>query len=209
MSEKVCSHHKSKRRKVLRRCCAGLLIFSFIVLLVFLIIWAILQPKKPRFTLQDATIFNLNVSAPNVISTTVQVTINSRNPNSRIGIYYDKLGVYANYHNQQITYYTVIPPVYQGHKDVNVWSPFIYGNNVPVAPYNGIALSQDQSSGGIRMTIKINGRVKWKVGTFVSGRYHIHVTCPVYIPLGNSKNNGIIIGNAVKYQLSQSCSVSV
>ncbi|KAK6147327.1 hypothetical protein DH2020_018239 [Rehmannia glutinosa] len=165
--------------------------------------------QKPRFTLQDATIFTLNVSAPNVISTTVQVTINSRNPNSRIGVYYDKLDVYANYHNQQITYYTVIPPVYQGHKDVNVWSPFIYGNDVPVAPYNGIALSQDQSSGGIRMTIKINGRVKWKVGTFVSGRYHLHVTCPVYIPLGNSKNNGIIIGSAVKYQLSQSCSVSV
>ncbi|KAK6145741.1 hypothetical protein DH2020_022561 [Rehmannia glutinosa] len=209
MSEKVCSHHKSKRRKVLRRCCAGFLVFSFIVLFVFLIIWAILQPKKPRFTLQDATIFTLNVSAPNVISTTVQVTINSRNPNSRIGVYYDKLDVYANYHNQQITYYTVIPPVYQGHKDVNVWSPFIYGNNVPVAPYNGIALSQDQSSGGIRMTIKINGRVKWKVGTFVSGRYHLHVSCPVYIPLGNSKNNGIIIGSAVKYQLSQSCSVSV
>ncbi|KAK6147315.1 hypothetical protein DH2020_018227 [Rehmannia glutinosa] len=209
MSEKVCSHHKSKRRKFLRRCFAGFLVVSFIVLFVFLIIWAVLQPKKPRFTLQDATIFTLNVSAPNVISTTVQVTINSRNPNSRIGIYYDKLDVYANYHNQQITYYTVIPPVYQGHKDVNVWSPFIYGNNVPVAPYNGIALSQDQSSGGIRMTIKINGRVKWKVGTFVSGRYHLHVSCPVYIPLGNSKNNGIIIGSAVKYQLSQSCSVSV
>ncbi|KAG8374038.1 hypothetical protein BUALT_Bualt11G0089400 [Buddleja alternifolia] len=209
MSVKVCDHHKSKRHKYLRRFCAGLLIFCFIILLIVLIVWSVLQPRKPRFILQDATIFNLNVSAPNVISTTVQVTVNSRNPNSKIGIYYDRMNVYATYHNQQITYYTVIPAVYQGHKEVNVWSPFLYGNTVPVAPYNGIALSQDQSNGAIMLTIKLNGRVKWKVGSFISGHYHLHVNCPAYIPLGNSKNTGIIIGNAVKYQLSQSCSVNV
>ncbi|KAL3628151.1 hypothetical protein CASFOL_027197 [Castilleja foliolosa] len=209
MSEKVCSHHKSKRKKIARRCCACLLALIILILFTILIIWAVLQPKKPRFTLQDATIFALNVSAPNVISTTLQVTVYSRNPNSRIGIYYDRLAVYANYHNQQVTVFTGIPPVYQGHKDVNVWSPFIYGSNVPVAPYNGLALSQDQTNGAVTMTIKINGRVKWKVGSFVSGRYHLHVTCPVNIPIGNSKNTGIIVGNGVKYQLSQSCSVSV
>ncbi|KAK4432612.1 NDR1/HIN1-like protein 1 [Sesamum alatum] len=209
MSEKACDHHESDQRKIARRCFAGLLIFSFIFLVIILLIWSILQPRKPRFTLQDATIFNLNVSAPNVISTTVQVTVNSRNPNSKIGIYYDRMNVYATYHNQQITYYTVIPPVYQGHKDVNVWSPFIYGNNVPVAPYNGVALGQDQSNGAISLTIKINGRVRWKVGSFISGRYHLHITCAAYIPLGNSKNTGIVIGNAVKYQLSQSCTVNV
>ncbi|KAL8505176.1 hypothetical protein ACS0TY_016404 [Phlomoides rotata] len=209
MSEKKCDHHESSRRERARRCAAGLLIFIFVFLLIILITWSILQPKKPRFTLQDATIFNLNISAPNVISSTVQVTVNSRNPNSKIGIYYDKMDVYATYHNQQITYYSVIPPVYQGHKDVNVWSPFIYGNNVPVAPYNGIALSQDKSDGAINLIIRINGRVRWKVGSFISGRYHLHVTCSAYIPIGNSRNTGIVVGNAVKYQLSQSCSVNV
>ncbi|KAG6401620.1 hypothetical protein SASPL_138484 [Salvia splendens] len=192
-----------------RRCGAALLSFVFVFLLIVLLVWAILQPKKPRFTLQDATIFNLNISAPNVISTTVQVTVNSRNPNSRIGVYYDRLDVFATYRSQQISYYTVIPPVYQGHKDVNVWSPFLYGNNVPVAPYNGIALAQDQSNGAINLLIKINGRVRWKVGSFISGRYHLHVACAAYIPIGNSKNTGIVIGNAVKYQLSQSCTVNV
>ncbi|CAA2966398.1 NDR1 HIN1 1 [Olea europaea subsp. europaea] len=206
---KNCCHHEDRRKKIIQRCCAGLLIFVFIVLLIILLVWAILQPKKPRFILQDATIFSLNVSAPNVISTTVQVTINSRNPNSKIGVYYDKLAVYAAYHNQQITYYTTIPPVYQGHKDVNIWSPFVYGTDVPVAPYNGLALNQDKSNGAIYMIFKINGRVKWKVGSFVSGRYHLHVSCPAYIPIGNSRNTGIVVGTAIKYQLSQSCKVSV
>lgn len=209
MAVEKCSLHKDRRRKRIRQCCAGFLILSFIILLVVLIVWAILQPKKPRFILQDATIFLLNVSAPNIISTSIQVTINSRNPNSRIGIYYDKLDVYATYHSQQVTYYTIIPPVYQGHKDVNIWSPFVYGNDVPVAPYNGLALSQDQSNGAIFMVFKMDGRVKWKVGSFVSGRYHLHVSCPAYIPIGNSRNTGIVVGTAVKYQLSQGCRVSV
>ncbi|XP_073278183.1 NDR1/HIN1-like protein 1 [Primulina huaijiensis] len=210
MWDEVCSHHKNERRKSVLRCCACLIFSIFLILLTVLLIWAILKPKKPRFTLEDATIFTLNVSAPNVISTSVQVTINSRNPNSRIGIYYDKMYVYATYSNQQITFFTVIPPVYQGHKDVNVWSPFVYGSDVPIAPYNGIALSQVQSSGApIEMTIKIDGRLKWKVGSLTTGRYHIHVNCPVSIKLGNSNSTGITAGNGVKYQISQRCSVSV
>ncbi|XP_027066832.2 NDR1/HIN1-like protein 1 [Coffea eugenioides] len=208
MSEKECTLHKDKRKKMLQRLCAGLLILAFIILLAILITWAVLQPKKPRFILQDATIFIFNVSAPNILTANIQVTVYSRNPNDQIGIYYDKLDVYATYHSQQITYYTAIPPVYQGHKDVNVWSPFIYGNNVPIAPYNGLALTQDQSNGAVQLMIKMNGRVKWKVGTVTTGRYHLHVTCPAYIPFGN-KNTGIVIGTGIKYQLSQSCKVSV
>lgn len=209
MSVKECNHHKNKRKKLFRRCFAGLLIVGFILLLIVLIVWAILQPHKPRFILQDATIFNFNVSAPNILSSSIQVTIYSRNPNSKIGIYYTKAEVYATYRSQQISYYTVIPPVYQGHKDVNVWSPFLYGNNVPIAPYNGVALSQDQSSGAVWLMIKMDGRIKWKVGTLTTGRYHLHVTCPAYITFGNKGNSGILVGSGIKFQLDQRCSVSV
>lgn len=56
--------------------------------------------------------------------------------------------------------------------------------------------------------IKIDGRVRWKVGSFVTGRYRLHVRCPAYIPFGN-RNSGVVVGNAVKYQLATRCSVSV
>ncbi|CAH1429027.1 unnamed protein product [Lactuca virosa] len=209
MSVKQCHHHGGKKRKIIKRILIGLGILAIIVLLIFFITWAILQPKKPRFVLQDATIYGFNVSAPILLSSNFQVTVSSRNPNSKIGVYYDKLEVFATYHSQQITYFTVIQPVYQGHKDTNIWSPFVYGTNVPVAPYNGAALSQDQSNGAIGLVIKINGRVRWKVGSFISGRYHIHVTCPAYIPFGN-RNSGIAgVVTGVKYQLARKCSVSV
>ncbi|CAK9180593.1 unnamed protein product [Ilex paraguariensis] len=209
MSEKECIHHKEKRQKRIRAFCACLLIFISIVLFVILIVWAVLQPKKPRFVLQDATVNNLNVSAPNILSSNIQVTIVSRNPNENIGIYYDKLTVYATYRSQQITYTVGIQSVYQGHKDTNVWSPFIYGDMIPIAPYNGPALSQEQASGGIRLMIKIDGRVRFKVGSITTGRYNLHVRCPAYIPFGKNinefPNTGIVVGNSFKYQLAQSC----
>ncbi|EPS59594.1 hypothetical protein M569_15210, partial [Genlisea aurea] len=188
MSEniKICTHHKNRRKRILRRCFSGILIFLFLVLLAVLIIWAVLQPKRPRFTLQDATIFVLNITAPNVISVTLQVTVVTHNPNSKIGVYYDKSSVFATYRNQQITLDTVIPPIYQGADDYNVWSPFLYANNVPIAPFNGVALSQDRSAGTVPMTINLDSRVRWRVGLFVSGRYRLQVSCPTSIPVGNA-----------------------
>ncbi|XP_073147722.1 NDR1/HIN1-like protein 1 [Henckelia pumila] len=211
MSHKVCHYHqKSKWRKLAVRFLSGLLISAFIILVVVLIVWAVLKPKPPRFVLQDATIFALNVSAaPNIISTNMQITVLSRNPNSKIGIYYDRMDAYAAYRGQQITFFTAIPPVYQGGKDVDVWSPFVSGNAVPVAPYNGISLCQDQANGLVSVTIKLNGRVRWRVGSFVSGGYHLHVSCLASIPLGNSNNINGGASMAIKYELSQSCSVSV
>ncbi|XP_047309140.1 NDR1/HIN1-like protein 1 [Impatiens glandulifera] len=202
-------HHKPRWHKLLRRWSSGLLIFGFIVLVVVLLIWAILHPQKPRFILQDATIFNFNISAPNLISSNLQITVASQNPNDQIGVFYDKLSAYAVYQNQQITYYSAIPPVYQGHKDNNVWSPFLYGVNVPIAPYNGEALTQDQSDGSVNLMIKLDGHVRWKVGTFTSRRYHIHVRCPATINFGSGASNGVFVVTVVKYQLDRSCSVAV
>ncbi|KAL6997964.1 hypothetical protein U1Q18_008088 [Sarracenia purpurea var. burkii] len=208
MSVKECDHHRGRRRRRCRRLCAWCLIVNFIILFFILLVWAALQPRKPRFIIQDVTVYAFNFSAPNYLTSNFQVTIFSRNPNSKIGIYYDRLVVYAAFQSQQITYFTDIPPVYQGHKDVTVWPPFVAGSNVPVAPYYSAALGQVQNSGLLLLTIKLDGRVRFKIGTFTTGRYNLHVKCPATISFGN-QNSGYYVGNAVKFQLSQSCSVTV
>ncbi|CAL0310545.1 unnamed protein product [Lupinus luteus] len=209
MSVKECNHHKDKKKKIFQRIFWGIVIFLFIILLTILIVWATLRPTKPTFILQDITVYAFNATVPNFLTSNFQVTLSSRNPNDKIGVYYDRLDTYVVYRSQQITLRTAIPPSYQGHKEVDVWSPFVYGNNVPVAPYNFVALSQDQSNGNILVTVNIDGSVRWKVGTFISGHYHIYIRCPAYINFG-AQNNGIFVGNnAVKYQLVQQCTVSV
>ncbi|KAE8731127.1 hypothetical protein F3Y22_tig00002840pilonHSYRG00348 [Hibiscus syriacus] len=209
MSVKECGDHGKCRRKIFRRIIAGILIFLLIVLITILLIWAILRPSKPRFILQDTTVYAFNASTPNLLTSNLQITLSSRNPNDRIGIYYDRLDVYATYNNQQITLRTSIPPTYQGHNEINVWSPFINGNSVPIAPEFCASLESQQAAGSVFLIIKIDGRVRWKVGAFVSGRYHLYVRCPAYITFG-SRSTGVVVGeNAIKYQLVTRCSVTV
>ncbi|KAK4790725.1 hypothetical protein SAY86_018029 [Trapa natans] len=207
---KSCTHHGQRWRKFWFRVLKYASVTLFILLIVVLITWAVLHPRKPQFILQDTTLYAFNVSAtPSLLTSTFQATVSSRNPNDNIGIYYDRLDVYATYLDQQITTRTRIPASYEGHKDIDVWSPFIYGNSVPVAPYNSAALAQDQANGYIMVMIKIDGRVRWKVGSFTSGGYHIFVTCPAYIPFGDGSKGTSVGNSAVKYQIMHKCHVNV
>ncbi|KAJ0716939.1 putative Late embryogenesis abundant protein [Helianthus annuus] len=206
-----CGHHHDyyKRRKFYYHVMAAIIALIILILFVILLIYLILRPTKPTFTLQDITLYAFNISTTTTtLTSNLQITISSRNPNSRIGIYYDKLDVYATYRNQQITLPTMIPPTYQGHKDVNVWSPYLYGNEVPVAPYLAMSLAEDETAGTVLVNVRAIGRVRWKVGTFVSAMYRLNVNCPAYITFGN-KNNGFVVGPAVKYQVVEGCNVDV
>ncbi|KAG4968623.1 hypothetical protein JHK87_034274 [Glycine soja] len=221
MSTKECCHHDEERRQLLRRVFAAILGFILLILLVIFLIWIILRPTKPRFILQDATVYAFNLSStgdtpspitptPNTLTLTMQVTLAAFNPNHRIGVYYTKLDAYAAYRGQQVSVATSLPATYQGHRDTSVWSPYLYATAVPVSPFTLQILQQDKTSGGILVNVKVNGRVKWKVGTWVSGIYHINVNCPAYLRLAGDRDDAIgFAGPAVKFQLFQTCIVDV
>ncbi|KAJ8505043.1 hypothetical protein OPV22_005929 [Ensete ventricosum] len=123
----------------------------------------------------------------------------------RIGVSYDCASVYVTYQNQQITLPTTIPPLYQVHHDINVWLPYLYGASVPVASYLCGSLQQDKAVGYLLLYLKIDDRVRWKVGMWTSGHYHLEVTCPAFFSF-DSTNSGMAV---VRFQRMSPCSVSV
>ncbi|XVF69241.1 hypothetical protein PTKIN_Ptkin11bG0065300 [Pterospermum kingtungense] len=205
---KDCGEHDEDNKELLRRIVIAIIGLLVVLAIVVFLVWAILHPAKPRFILQDVTIYAFNLTAPNFLTSNIQLTLSSRNPNDRIGIYYQKLDIFASYRNQQITLPTLLPRTYQGHLDVTIWSPFLYGNAVPVAPFLEEGLSQDLITGMVLLDIKIFGQLKWKVGSWISGRYQINAHCPAYISFGD-RTKGIQVDSAMKYQLVQACSVDV
>lgn len=209
MSSKACEQYycKCKRHKASRCLFACILALIILILFVILVIWLVLRPTKPRFYLRDVTITQFNLSQPNYLTTSLQVTVSSRNPNDRIGVYYDKLDVYAEYKNQRVTIPTALPTGYQGHNDFAVWSPFLYGTDIPVGPFLTEALSQDENAGFLLIDVKVDGKLRWKVGSWVSGHYHIYVNCPAFFTVGNGKANGG--GWGFRFQQMVTCSVDV
>ncbi|KAL6595547.1 hypothetical protein ACP70R_047887 [Stipagrostis hirtigluma subsp. patula] len=211
MSKDCGNHGVDDVRQSCRRLLAILFVLALIVAFITLVVYLVLRPTHPRFYLQDATLRQLdlanNSTASGALSTALQVTIASRNPNGRVGVYYDRLDVYAAYKYQQVTLAASLPPVYQGHGDVDVWSPVLSGPSVPFAPYLADALSKDVAAGYLILQVKIDGRVRWKVGSWISGHYHLFVTCPAFLVTGGG--NGAPGANGFKFQTATYCHVEV
>ncbi|XP_031496678.1 NDR1/HIN1-like protein 26 [Nymphaea colorata] len=179
-SPKPCSSKQINHKKLFKRLS---LFFSLIfsTVMIVLLIWYAVHPSKPQFSLQDAVIYQMNLSSEHLLTSAMQVTLVSKNPNQRIGIYYDKLGAYASYKGQQITMQSFFPPFYQGHEDVNVLSSWLAGNLVPVSPSFAYDMGTDQPAGGFLLNVKLAGRVRWKVATWTSGHYNLEVKCEAFM----------------------------
>lgn len=189
----------------------GIIALVVLILFTILIIFLVLRPTKPKFWLQDVTVYNLTLSKDqgHYLTTTMQVTLSSSNPNQRIGVSYDKLDVFVEYRQQQVTIPTAINNVYQGKKDVNVWSPFLYGVDVPVAEYMCVDMAHDKIAGLVLVHIRVAGRVRWKVGTWMSGHYHIRVTCPAFLTVRENDPHSDTNGDSFKFQQITRCNVDV
>lgn len=85
----------------------------------------------------------------------------------------------------------------------------MYGSDVPLAPFLSGILAQDQMAGMVLVKIKIAARIRWKVGSWISGRYHIYATCPAYISFGSRNDGGLVVGSPIKYQMQKDCAVDV
>jgi hypothetical protein len=125
-----------------------------------------------------------------------QVTIASRNPNERVGVYYKTLDAFATYRDEPVTVPVELPSIYQGHKDASVWSPVLSGESVPVAPYAADAMRQDIAAGYVLLHVRVEGRVKWKVGSWVSGGYHLFVNCPALLAASGGAVGGAFAASA-------------
>uniref|UniRef100_A0A7N0RFH6 Late embryogenesis abundant protein LEA-2 subgroup domain-containing protein n=1 Tax=Kalanchoe fedtschenkoi TaxID=63787 RepID=A0A7N0RFH6_KALFE len=212
MSEKYCDEHDDDSGSFRKKLCSFLGVLLLLILLTIFLVWAILRPSKPRVVLQDATIYSFSLASspagPNYLNATIQVTVACRNSNDRIGILYQRLDVVALYKHQQITLPTALPTGYQSPNDDVVWSPFLFSVNSPMAPYLAAQLRQEQAMQMVMLQINMNGRIKWKVGAWMSGVYHLYVNCPAYIAFGSGRA-GAAVGQGMKLELASKCDVDV
>lgn len=183
------SKEKHHRDWILRRCCgsvaACILTLAAVVGFIVLVIYLALRPSKPSFYLQDVQLRSIDLSDP-ALSLDLQVTIASRNPNERVGVYYKTLDAFTTYRDEAVTVPVSMPAVYQGHRDASVWTPVMSGDAVPLPQYVADAMRQDIAAGYVLLHVRVDGRVKWKVGSWVSGSYRLFVNCPALLATSGS-----------------------
>ena len=148
-----------------------------------LTVWLIYRPHKPHFTVVGAAIYELNATSQPFISTSMQFTIVTRNPNRRVSIFYEKLQAYVSYRNQQITPPVDLPPLYHETKSTVALSPVLGSGTVPASAEVVNGLMIDEAYGVVALRVVLVGRLRWKAGAIKTLKYGVYVKCDVWVGL--------------------------
>ncbi|KAL7083085.1 hypothetical protein ACP275_14G139900 [Erythranthe tilingii] len=164
--------------------CKFIVIFLVLAGITALIVWLIYRPHKPKFRVVSAAVYELNTTASPFISTTMQFTVVTRNPNKRVSILYEQLSAFVSYKNQAITPPVILPPLFHETKSTVSMSPVLGGITVPVAAEVVNSLLMDQTYGVVGLRLVITGKLRYKTSVIKRRRrYGINVRCDLLVGL--------------------------
>ncbi|KAF7818839.1 NDR1/HIN1-like protein 10 [Senna tora] len=181
------SYHRPGRGGDCDDCCCGVFCFLLKLLVTIIIIagiavlvfWLIVRPNMVKFHVSDASLTQFNYTTSNsTLFYNLALNITIRNPNRKIGIYYDRIEVRALYQDERLDSVSVTP-FYQPHKSSYVVSPLFSGHTILL-----LASHQTDNTSGI-YTIDVNMylKVRFKVGALTTFKFKPKVICHLKLPL--------------------------
>lgn len=118
--------------------------------------------------------------------------ISIRNPNKKIGIYYDRIEARAFYEDQRFGY-DALTPFYQGHKNTSVLNVVFKGQQAVTLQGEELTqFNQERTSGLYSIALELSLRIRFKLGKVKTARFKPKVECDdLKIPLNGSPVAGI------------------
>ncbi|XP_061359454.1 NDR1/HIN1-like protein 3 [Gastrolobium bilobum] len=177
-------------------CCCGCIfncIFGIICKLLTTIIimvaiaaflfWLIVRPNVVRFYVTDATLTQFNFTNNNTLHYNLALNITIRNPNKRVGIYYDYIEARALYQDVRFDSQT-LGTFFQHHKNTSVLNTAFKGQQVMILGTDQTSeLNKDKSSGVYHIDVMLFLNVRFKMGLFKSGKVKPKIRCDLQVPL--------------------------
>lgn len=178
-----------------RNCCCRviccimslLLIFILIIGILGLVFYLVFHPKVPNYSVDRLRItdFRLNLDLSLYARFIIRVT--AKNPNKKIGIYYEKSGKMSVWYKNTRLCQGYFPDFYQGPLnttaiDVSLSGQNQYGNTLMQA------LQQQQQTGNIPLDLKVDQPVSIRVQSLKLGKVRFLVTCKLTVDSLSSNN---------------------
>lgn len=160
----------NRPRKKRSRCCRCLCwtLLAIIILIVIIaaivgILYLIFRPKIPHYSVDYVTVTSFSIANNLSVQASFDITVTSRNPNKKIGIYYlEGSEITAWYNTTQLCNGTY-PVFYQGHRNTTVVHLLLSGK--PTLTNELISGIQSQlETGSIPISVKGHVPVKIKFG---------------------------------------------
>ncbi|KAK4281712.1 hypothetical protein QN277_013173 [Acacia crassicarpa] len=178
-------------------CCCGLFTCICNLLLTIIIVvgiavfvfWLLVRPNVVKFHVTDASLTQFNFTSNNTLFYNLAVNITIRNPNRKLGLYYDQIEASASYQDAWFDSQT-LTPFYQGHKTTDVLNPVFAGQRfLLLDPTQASELNKDQSSGIYNIDVTLHLKVRFKLGALKTFKFKPKVNCDLSLPLTPNGNS--------------------
>lgn len=157
--------------------------------LVVLITWLVIKPKKIQFSIDEGWIREYNLTNGK-LNSTFNFVVRAYNANNKASIYYDPMKVTVSYRGQTVSSDT-IEPFFQPHKNVTRFLLQNAARNVPLPDVVVHDLKVERTGGEVDLDIRLQGKIRFKVGAWKSRRYKLKVLCsPVVVNFSDDKRFG-------------------
>lgn len=156
-----------------------------------IVLWLVLRPYDIKAHVATATLtqFNLTTLANGGrnLQYNLSTVVTIRNPNKRVGIYYDYLEATSEYEGERFGW-VGLPTFYQGHKNTTTLYPAFTGTSAIDLSSSDVSDFELQRNAGVfDVTLRLWGRIRFKIGSsFKTSRRTVKIRCSLTIPYGAS-----------------------
>ncbi|KAL8166708.1 hypothetical protein V2J09_008207 [Rumex salicifolius] len=166
-------------------CCTLCAVFVFIILFVGVfaaVLFLGFHPKIPHYSIDGIQVDSLSTSATDgSLSATFSVNVTARNPNKRIGIYYEGGSSLGVWFNDTELCQGALPVFYQGHRNTTVMNVPLAGKVANATALAADLLAEQQSSGGVPLLIRGKVPVKIKMGKLKLMKIRFKAKCDILV----------------------------
>ncbi|XP_065850829.1 NDR1/HIN1-like protein 6 [Euphorbia lathyris] len=194
----------AKPPKKTRSCCCRCFCWTISLLLLLILIIAIaagilflvFRPKLPDFEVDRLQITQFNLSTDSSLSAAFDVTIVAKNPNKKIGIYYEGGSHISVWYSGTNLCEGSLPKFYQGHRNTTVLIVPMSGKTQDASGLLS-SLEQDRAQDGIiGLNLRVKQPVRIKLGKLKLFKVKFRVKCNLDVDDLSSTSNNISIRNS-------------
>lgn len=188
-----------KRRSCLCRCLCWIVLLIVLQIIVVAIaggiMYLVFRPKLPKYSVDKLQITQFNLSNDENLSATFDVTIRARNPNKKIGIYYEGGSRISVWYVATKLCEGALPKFYQGHRNTTQLVVPLTGQTQNAAGLLGALQEQQQQIGYVPIVLRVRQPVRIKLGKLKLFKVKFLVRCRLDVD-SLSPNNDIRIRNS-------------
>ncbi|KAL5745356.1 hypothetical protein ACOSP7_026502 [Xanthoceras sorbifolium] len=193
-------HHTKppkRRRSCLCKCFCWTL--SLLLILIILIastvgiLYLAFRPKLPKYSVDRMQVTQFNLTNESNLKATLNVTITARNPNKRIGIYYEGGSHISVWYTDTKLCEGSIPKFYQGHENTTVLNLPLAGETQNATSLAESVQLQLQQTGNVPLNLRVDQPVRVKLGKLKLMEVKFLVRCRLLVDSLSSTDNAIRI----------------